>query len=188
MSPCTSRRRLLLSGAVFPRHARQIYDQFGITQCACAHTPTQIIAGCFSHAFSYGREGTSRARARGATSTSALKRSYRNQSITRNNGFVKTTFHRPPPGGHVVSPAHLPVSGPGQQDGRAETSCTSELSKGCLHVASYDVLDENNSLGYHVGRDVGETKRERERGAGTTSYPSRVFRRYRFIRSECESR
>ncbi|TGZ56725.1 Uncharacterized protein DBV15_08151 [Temnothorax longispinosus] len=44
-----------------------------------------------------------RPRARRATSMSTLKR-YRSQSIICNNGFLKTTFHRPPPGGHVVSP------------------------------------------------------------------------------------
>lgn len=80
-----------------------------------------------------------------ATSTSTLKR-YRNQSIIRNNGFLKTTFHRPPPGGHVVSPHICQSRTPCST--ASWTCCTSELSKGCLHVASYDVLDENNSLGY----------------------------------------
>ncbi|KYM82307.1 hypothetical protein ALC53_07310 [Atta colombica] len=38
-----------------------------------------------------------------ATSMSMLKR-YQNQSIICNNGFLKTTFHKLPPGGHVVPP------------------------------------------------------------------------------------
>jgi len=85
-----------------------------------------------------------------ATSMSMLKR-YQNQSIICNNGFLKTTFHKLPPGGHVVSLHICQFWAPGSTASR--TSCTSELSKGCLHVASYDALDENNSLGYHIGRD-----------------------------------
>lgn len=83
------------------------------------------------------------------TTTSTLKR-YWNQSIIRNNGFLKTTFHRPPPGGHVVSPCtSASLSDPVQHDVEPNVLYElSELSKGCLHVASCDVLDENNSLGY----------------------------------------
>lgn len=52
--------------------------------------------------FSYLSEEKRRSRARGVH-VDAYKR-YRNQSIICNNGFLKTTFHRPSPGSHVVSP------------------------------------------------------------------------------------
>lgn len=137
-----------------------------------AYDHTQIIAGCFfvSLFFFPGRKG-SIARARGATSTSTLKR-YRNQSIIRNNGFLKTTFHRPPPGGHVVSPHICQSRTPCST--ASWTSCTSELSKGCLHVASYDVLDENNSLGYgSVTLGVTEGRHREKRRESDYRYPSR---------------
>lgn len=60
----------------------------------------------------------------------------------------------------MLSPRTSASFGPRAARRSVHTSCTSELSKGCLHVASYDVLVENNSLGYHVGRDRGETSRE----------------------------
>ncbi|KYN14677.1 hypothetical protein ALC57_13091 [Trachymyrmex cornetzi] len=61
----------------------------------------QIFTRLFSYRFLTEEKGRPR-----ATSMSMLKR-YQNQSIICNNGFLKTTFHKPPPGGHVVSP--LPV-------------------------------------------------------------------------------
>jgi len=112
-------RCLLFNGVVFLRHVKSMINSvlqlFDITirgTCMCTHmqffhanplhthSHTQIIAGCFRVVFlRERRDGL----ARGATSMSTLKR-YRNQSIIRNNGFLKTTFHRLPPGGHVVSP------------------------------------------------------------------------------------
>ncbi|EGI59779.1 hypothetical protein G5I_12066 [Acromyrmex echinatior] len=63
------------------------------------------------------------------TSMSMLKR-YQNQSIICNNGLLKTTFHKLPPGGHVVSPVGTSASFGSWVAQRAERAVRASFRKG----------------------------------------------------------